>query len=177
MLQPISIKYCRSIVDEYCKDSSSYLQRLQTWKETATDKNNEEATDYIITAADVKALYPSLDRGLIKLALTEAIMCCSDFKTNSRKILVELCLYCVENVLIQFQGNVFKQGTGIPTGENNSVSLANISLHYIVQRIPEITTCSYVFQRYIDDIIYISPNQRCSDIIKECLKSNLMILI
>ena len=126
---------------------------------------------YYLTAADVKALYPSLDRDLIQKALNEALLSCSDFTEQNQRTLVELCMYYLRNALIQFQGKYYKQDKGIPTGENNSVSLANISLHYVIQRIPEIVTCTNVFQRYIDDIIYITSNKEFSETIKGLLKN------
>ena len=167
ILQPISIRYCSSVINEYCKDSKSYLTKLHSWKNTTSTGREKE--EHFVTAADVKALYPSLDRHLIKLALEDALKKCSDLGKSSQELVVKLCIYCLENVLIEFRERYYKQDSGIPTGENNSVSLANIALHYIIAMIPEISSHTVIFQRYIDDIIYICPTQDGSNQVKELL--------
>ena len=64
------------------------------------------------------------------------------------------------------------QKTGIVTGENNSVTIANIALHYIVKNIPIITERPIIFGRFIDDIICIAKGKQDSDEIKSELTRN-----
>ena len=61
------------------------------------------------------------------------------------------------------------QDKGVITGENNSVALANISLHYIIKNISEINKYSLKFKRYIDDILFITRDQQEGQIIINAL--------
>ena len=60
---------------EYCKDSKSYLEDLETWKKSFDDKI------YILSTVNVVNLYPSLSKGLVTKALVKALELCSEFKT------------------------------------------------------------------------------------------------
>ena len=73
---------------------------------------------------------------------------------------------------MQFQDRYLKQGKGVVTGENNSVSLANIALHFIVKDIPEVKNHTNLFQRFIDDIIYITQNEEHNKAVKNALTTN-----
>ena len=168
ILNPISLKYCRQKVDEFCRDSKSYLEALTRWK----NKNEDNGKKCFITAVDVKALYPNVTRELTKSALQDALQSCSNFSPESRKAITNATLHCLENAIVQFQGHYYKQAKGIITGDNNSVSLANISLHFIVQDIPEIAKHAVIFQRFIDDIIYITREEDHNETIKKALVKN-----
>ena len=49
----------------------------------------------------------------------------------------------LNNNFIQFQDNFYKQKTGIITGDNNSVTIANIALHFIMIKVPQISKLYY----------------------------------
>ena len=70
---------------------------------------------------------------------------------------------------MEFGGNYYTKEKGLITGENNSVSLANIGLHYIMHRI-DILKETKIIKRYIDDIIYVTKD----DINKEKIKNELI---
>ena len=70
---------------------------------------------------------------------------------------------------IEFQEKIYTQETGVVTGENNSVAIANISLHYVINMIPEIRSNTIMFKRYIDDVIYLTRDQQKGVFIKEKL--------
>ena len=53
ILDPISIKYCKSKIYEYCKDSKSYLGELKIWKNISKIKNK----DCTLNTVDVINLY------------------------------------------------------------------------------------------------------------------------
>ena len=164
ILKPISQQYCKNIINEYCRDSKDYLTELMKWKQDIRKTNNNNL-DYKIIAVDVKALYPSIPRNLITTALKDAIDQCSQITENGKEILIDITTLCLDNNFVQFQNKYFKQKTGIITGDNNSVSLANISLHYIIKNITEINTKTEIFKRFIDDILYITEDNGNSEII------------
>ena len=165
LLQPISVKYSKYLVEEYCKDSKSYTEDLNKWRKIQYNSNNTKE-NYYITTADVQALYPNVPRNLICLALKDALNICSDFEEEDQQVITDLTTFCLKNSIIKFNGSFFRQNKGIVTGENNSVSLANISLHYIVKQIKEINSLD-LFRRYIDDIIYITDCKELSKLIQE----------
>ena len=123
---------------------------------------------YYLTAADVQSLYPNVPRTLICIALNDALDTCSSFTKEERQIFIDLSMFCLDNSLISFNGQLYKQKKGIVTGENNSVTLANIALHFIIKEIDEINTIE-IFRRYIDDIIYICKSKEKQDLIKNKL--------
>ncbi len=166
ILHPISKKYCSTGINEYCKDSKSYMEILGKWKEKNKNKNEK----HHITAADVKALYPSVKRELVEKSLDDAIRQCSQFSVKARDRLIKLNMLCLSNSYIQHQDNFFLQNKGIVTGDNNSVSLANIALHYIMKEVKEIDDHTEIFQRYIDDIIYITKTREDAQLVRRMLE-------
>ena len=81
-------------------------------------------------------------------------------------------MHCLNNEIIQFKDKFYIQKRGIITGGNDSVSIANISLHYIIRKIPQINTHTEFFTRYIDDIMYITLDDENKNIIQEKLREN-----
>ena len=81
-------------------------------------------------------------------------------------------MFCLDSTLIKFQDHLYMQKTGIVTGENNSVTIANIALHYIVKNIHILTERPIIFRRFIDDIICIAKGKQDSDEIKSELTRN-----
>ena len=73
----------------------------------------------------------------------------------------------IHNNLIQFKDCYFKQKNCNITGDNNSVAIANITLHFIMLKVPN--TCKVLLiKRFIDDIVFILENK---DISREIIKS------
>ena len=68
-------------------------------------------------------------------------------------------MHCLSNVLLEFDEKIYAQEKGVVTGENNSVAIANITLHFMIKQIPEINQLTFIFKRYIDDMIYITRDQ------------------
>ena len=89
VLDPVSRKHCQFKLNEYCKDSKSYLEDLKAWK--LLNKN----TSCIVKTVGVGSLYPSLEVGLIKNALEEALTLFTSYNT------------CMNN-FIQFRENILK---------------------------------------------------------------------
>ena len=63
----------------------------------------------------------------------------------------------------------FKQSTGIVTGDNHSVSIANITLHFILLPIATTLSKAELFKRYIDDIVWLSYNLDTTNHIRDAL--------
>ena len=106
-----------------------------------------------ITAADVKAHYPSLQRHLINEAIEDALKTHSCYNRIVRQIIAEPNNVCLENVITQDGSCLYKQRGGIVTADNHSVSLANIIVHYILQPITDILEETELFRRFIDGIV------------------------
>ena len=99
--------------------------------------------------SDVKSLYASLMKELIKLAIEDALTICSQLSLNGQQILTKVVMFYLDSTLIKFQNQLFMQKTGIVTGENNSVTIANIALHYIIKNTPILTERPSIFRRFI----------------------------
>ena len=136
ILQPISAKFCQSDVNEYCKDSKLYITELIDWqnREGPYVQGKLLNSELHIVAADVKGLYPNLNRSLVKQSLICALKKHSKFEQSTVDTLVQLSLFCLNNVITQHGQNYYTQTNGIVTGDNHSVSLANIAVHYMISK-------------------------------------------
>ena len=68
-----------------------------------------------------------------------------------RQIIAELNNICLENVITQYGSCLYKQRSGIVTGDNHAVSLANITVHYILQPIADILEQTELFGSQIQN--------------------------
>ena len=151
-------------VKEHCKDSEHYLQDLMAWKNGLMVDNGKN--NWNIIAANLKALYPNIRRDLVIDATKDALKCCSEITSTAQDMITKLVMHCLNHSVIKFNGQLYTQNTGIITGENNSVTIANIALHYIVKQIIEIETKTKIFRRFIDDIIFITNGDNDAEEIK-----------
>ena len=62
-----------------------------------------------IVAGDVKALYPSVPKLLVKKALTFVLKRFSQYTDAAVEILVNIALFCLDNVIIQYKDSFFTQ--------------------------------------------------------------------
>ena len=72
-------------------------------------------------------------------------------------------------MIVQHGDSFYKQINSIVTGDNNSVSIANIALHHVLLQIAPTLKTAIIFKRYIDDIIFISQTEETTNKIKEKL--------
>ena len=170
LFKPISINFCKYKINEYCKDSKSYLEELNTWKNKLT-QNNFNNNDIFLVAADVQGLYPNISRNLIKISMSNAIEKCTNYTKQVSKILIDLTMFCLESVVVQNETSFYTQTNGVVTGDNNSVSIANIALHHVILEIETTLKTSILFKRYIDDIIFLSQTRAITDNIKNEIKT------
>ena len=160
LLKNVAINYCKTGINEYCKDSDQYLEELFNWKK------NEIKEEINIITADVKNLYPSLKRVLIKNSLEDCLKVCTNYNNNQNTEIIKTIMFCLENNYVKFKNTLYKNNQGIPTGENFSVPLANIALHFLTKKVNFLNSC-YIYKRYIDDIIFLCPANKSILIQKE----------
>ena len=129
-------------------------------------KNNDPL--YLV-AADVCALYPSIKRETVKMALKLALKEHSKFNLSGQRILVNVAMHCFNNIMIQYPNKFYIQKQGIITRNNNLVSLANISMHFIMLKISNILNQAELFKRFIDDIIWLSYGDKFTEKIELAL--------
>ena len=90
VLHPIVVKYCQDGINEYCRDSTHYLLKLDQWKSSNLDIQNKINEDFLIVVADVVALYPNINRNMLRNALTTALDSQSKFCSLGQRYFVEL---------------------------------------------------------------------------------------
>ena len=66
---------------------------------------------------------------------------------------------------------MYIQKNGIITGDNHSVSLATIAVHYILQPIADVLNEAELFRRFIDDITWISASEISNERIRQAITS------
>ena len=91
LLNPIIESFCQNSINEYCRDSKNHLLELES---TYTE-------NWIINTADVQALYPSINRDLVKNSLWHALKHHSQFNYKALTILVDLTVFCLNNLILQ----------------------------------------------------------------------------
>ena len=83
--------------------------------------------------------------------------------------LVQLTMFCLKNVIVRNGDTFYNQIDGIVTGDNHSVSIANITLHYITLPIADLINKTVVYKRYIDDIMWISESEEYTQELQNAL--------
>ena len=73
------------------------------------------------------------------------------------------------SLAVQNENKFFNQPEGIITRDNDSVSLANLAVHFILLPISEKLNQAILFKRYIDDIIWISKSEELTSEIQDTL--------
>ena len=106
----------------------------------------------------------------LELALKEH----SKFNLSGQRILVNLTMHCLDSIIIQYTNKFYIQKQGIITGDNNSVSLANISMHFIMLKISNILNQAQLFKRFIDDVIWLSHGNALTEKIEQALTNTCM---
>ena len=111
-----------------------------------------------LVAVDVCALYPSIERKTVKVALELALKQQLKCNLSTQRSLLNLAMHCLNSIKIQYTNKSYIQKQGNIPGDNNSVSLANISMHFIMLRIINIPNQAQLFKRFINDIVWLSYN-------------------
>ena len=159
ILHPIAIKYCQDEINEYCTDRTHYLFELDQWISNNLDIQNKLINeDLFIVAADVVALYPNINRNTLRNTLTKAL--------NSQSVFCKL-VFCRINYTYsrisyntQHGHNFHNKPNGIITGDNHSVSLANIAMHFSIAYSKK----AVVYKRFRQNIIFIASGENSAQI-------------
>ena len=114
------------------------MQFLCEWKKNHDALNLRSNDPLYLVAADVCALYPSIKRETVKMALELALEEHSKFDSSGQRILINLAMHCLNSIIIQYTNNFYIRKQGIITGDNNLVSLANILMHFLILTISNI---------------------------------------
>ena len=98
ILQPISVKFCQTEIDEYYQDSKNYLRVLTEWKTNQMKKPKQTESLHLV-AADVTALCPTISRNLVGKALKKALQVINSYSQKAIKTIVEMVTFCLKNVI------------------------------------------------------------------------------
>ena len=123
--------------------------------------------------AHVIALYPNINRNTLRDALTAALNYQSQFCSLGQKYCVELIMLTLESVILEHGQNFYKQSNGIITGDNHSVWLASIAMHFATT--PPFPTLkkAVIYKRFIDDNIFIAIGENSTQNINKAIENSL----
>jgi len=80
-------------------------------------------------------------------------------------------MFSLDKIIIQQGSNFYRHNDEIITGDNHSVSLANISLHYVIFSIAKILNKAVILKCFIDNIIWLSIGTNTTNEIQCALES------
>ena len=147
-LKPLQKDFCLDIVE----DSIDILKRLNDLDKMPREmKKNFKPFTF-----DFAALYDSLTPALVEEAVRNAIrQCRPQWNNEFTEWLLSLINLSMSAGFGKFKGKWYKPATGIPTGGNISVQLANIAVYYALFRClfskPEMMKNIIDTIRFIDD--------------------------
>ena len=93
ILNPVAARYCDG---ELVRDTSEFVKFI--------DDLNIEDIPSNIASLDVDALYPSIRRDLLALALEDALRTCSELGEEEIQAVLDLTKICLENSTIHYRG-------------------------------------------------------------------------
>ena len=134
------------------------MEFLDNWKTNNCHENSINRKLFLV-AADVQALYQSVRRDLVDAGVRKALTTCTNYKPVVIDTLVQLTMFSLKNIIVRNGDTFYNQIDGLVTGDNHSVSIANITLHYITLPIADLINKTVVYKRYIDDIMWISESE------------------
>ena len=80
-------------------------------------------------------------------------------------------MHTLKNVILKHQDQFCRQSQDFVTGDNHSVSFANITMHFIIQFIASDLKKIALFKRFIEDIIFFSIGNNQTIMVIQCLKA------
>jgi len=87
------------------------------------------------------------------------------------KLLLKSKIFVWKALLYNNGSCLYKQKHGTVTGDNHSVSLANITVHYILQQIADILEQTELFHRFIDYLVWITDSESTNIGIRSALNT------
>ena len=79
----------------------------------------------------------------------------------------------LESVITQHGQNFYKQSNGIITGDNHSVLLANIAMHFATILAFPTLKKAVIYKRFIDDIIFIAIEKNSTQNVIKAIENSL----
>ena len=123
VLNNVSKLYCG---DEYIKDTSHFLQKLNAVEEKLCRPGVQLYT------LDVKALYPSINPTYVPEAVQAALDTVTVLSEDRKKAIIELVVFSISNAVVHYRDRWYRMLEGVPTGGSDSVCLANIYMKWVL---------------------------------------------
>jgi hypothetical protein len=125
------------------------------------DINNNNDKPLQVVSLDVESLYPSIPckKAIPKVVEFVYNMCIpAEYYNIPRGIFQEMLVYICENYFLKFGEQKYKQMNGVPMGARFAPPFAVIYMFDIEERaLAKIPEPSILYGRYIDDVIYVRP--------------------
>ena len=114
----VAVNYLQHLQQDYCadliQDSTMFLQKLDAIEESVGMKNN-----YLIFNMDVEALYDSIKREHVNLAIRHAIeQCRKTWEEDFIEWLLGNINLSLDAAVAKFGGKWYQASGGVATGEN-----------------------------------------------------------
>ena len=144
-LSQLQLDYCTDLI----QDSTMFLQKLDH-----IERTTEMRKDYLIFNMDVEALYDSIKREQVEVAIRDAIQQCRpDWDEGFIFWLLTSVNMSLDAAVAKFGGRWYQSSGGVATGGKLCVYVANIVVYWAFNKVIYSQPCRFLvyFYRYIDD--------------------------
>ena len=145
-LNQLQLDYCKDLL----QDSTMFLQKLDYIERTTEMRNNY----HLIFNMDVEALYDSIKREQVEIAIRDAIMQCRpDWDEGFITWLLFSVDMSLDAAVAKFGGRWYQSTGGVATGGKLCVYVANIVVYWAFNKVIYSQPCNFLvyFYRFIDD--------------------------
>ena len=127
----IAEKWLKQLQKQFCLDIVQDSMEVLNWLSDLDKMPTETKKTFKPFTFDFAALYDSLTPTLVEVALRYAIEhCYPEWDSEFTEWLLDLIKLSMSAGFGKFKGKWYRPATGIPTGGNISVQLANIAVYY-----------------------------------------------
>lgn len=153
ILQPL---LTNTNIPTYIADTNQLLHRLH--------KLPTLPPQTTLISSDVTALYPSIPHDSGLLAVTSFLERCTSYNSDQVVAIVNALYFVIRYNYVMWNGDIFKQKTGVAMGTPVAVAYANIFMSEIDRKIK--TQADFLIEhiRFIDDNLFIVPSDRVDDL-------------
>lgn len=138
-----------------------------SWELSEKLKNLKLETDSRLISLDVVSMYTNIPT---KIALKVLKGKWEQIKTHTnftKKIFVDAVEMCITSTYFKYNSETYEQISGLPMGAPLSAVIANLVLEDLeLKCIKECGTSIYFYQRYVDDILAIVPENKFQTILE-----------
>ena len=152
ILKPIAIEYCQN---EYLQDTNHFIRKIKAYNSRSDIVNRPGL--YVCTL-DICALYPSVRMEHALDSIHDALNLHTNMESKQIEMVIELVKFCFENSVVHYRGKWYISLEGLPTGGPESSSIANIFVHWLLDKIllphPRVKAVNNILDRdrFLDDI-------------------------